>query len=131
MNFMKANESLLVSTAKVIFIDWVGELLYFPLWWYSRGLRRAARWWFFSMRSVNVRLGLTIWLKNIAVPMYGQYDWQGRLISFFMRFVMIVFKLIGFVILSAINTMIALLWIITPPLVVYEIFIHVGAFFRL
>ena len=35
-------------------------------------------------------LALGVWIKNIFVPMFGQRDWQSRLISVFMRIVNIV-----------------------------------------
>jgi hypothetical protein len=70
-------------------------------------------------------LALFVWIKNIFTPMYGQYDWQGRLISLFMRIVQIIFR--GFVMLICVGIAVALLiiWIILPPFVVWQIFYQI------
>ena len=68
------------------------DIFYFPLWWYSGGLKHAFLWCIDVLKSGNNTLAPGLWLKNIAVPMYGQYDWQGRLISFFMRLVQVIFR---------------------------------------
>lgn len=81
-----------LSYSGKIIISLILEIVYFPVWWYSVGFFRIAKniWRFF--RGRNQALGFSIWLKNIFVPMYGQYDWAGRLISFFIRLIQIIFR---------------------------------------
>lgn len=65
------------------------DILAFPVWWYSAGIVHTAEL-VARMFSVQLRnLAIGVWVRNIFVPMYGQYDWQSRLISFFMRSVQI------------------------------------------
>ena len=67
-------------------------ILFFPIWWYSIGFIRFAtkmvRFW----REEQKALGFSIWLRNIFIPMYGQRDVSGRLISFFIRLFQIIFR---------------------------------------
>lgn len=55
-----------------------------------------------------------LWLKNIFVPMYGQTDWQGRIMSFFMRFVNVVGRGIGLAIYSVVIILLFFLWLAFP-----------------
>ncbi|HNX10838.1 MAG TPA: hypothetical protein PKI61_01735 [bacterium] len=70
----------------------VRDIIYFPLWWYSFGFLRCAaavgRFWARKESS----LGLSIWLRNLFVPMYGQRDFLGRFVSFLMRSFQIVMR---------------------------------------
>lgn len=92
----------------------VGEILYFPIWWYSVGFFRLLKnsWRFLGREEDS--LGFSIWAKNIFVPMYGQNDWAGRIISFFVRLVQVIVR--GFLLLLVIAWLlfIVLLWLFLP-----------------
>lgn len=97
------------------------DILYFPVWWYSAGAWRAAKngWHYFLLG--NARLAPGLWLKNLLVPMYGQYDWEGRIISFFMRLVQVIGRslaLFGWL-LAVLAAVIA--WLLLPLFVVFQI----------
>lgn len=66
-------------------------------------------------------LALFVWIKNIFVPMYGQRDIQGFLISFFVRLVQIIFRSLILILWIIIALIAFWLWIIFPVLVVYMI----------
>jgi len=66
-------------------------------------------------------LSVLIWLKNIFKPMYGQTDLQGRLISFMVRVVQIIFRTIFLLFYIVVSFLVILLWIILPFLIFYEI----------
>lgn len=85
------NHNFLTYTGKIIF-QIIGEILYFPIWWYSVGFVRAIKNVFRFLRAREASLGFSIWLKNIFVPMYGQRDIASRIISFVMRLVQIIFR---------------------------------------
>ncbi len=121
---MKANENLLISSVRVVFVDIVGEFFYFPIWWYTRGLRNAFLWFLNSLKRVEYRLAVFLWIKNFFVPMFGQHDWQGRIISVFMRFVQILFRFAMLVIASVFLFVIFLMWVLLPPYVGYSIFLN-------
>lgn len=64
----------------------VWDILWFPLWWYSAGLFRAIRGIFDIFEEGNASLAPGLWLKNMFVPMFGQSDLQGRIVSIIVRF---------------------------------------------
>lgn len=98
------------------------DLIYFPIWWYSQGLFLFTKKLLLFLASQEKAWGLIIWIKNIFKPMYAQSDWQGRLISFFMRIVQILFRLMLMIFwllfcLSALS-----IWLILPFFVLYQIY---------
>lgn len=107
-----------LSYSGQIIISLILEVVYFPVWWYSVGLLRLLKntWRFFCSRERD--LGFLIWLKNIFVPMYGQYDFMGRIISFVMRLVQIIAR--GFILLcwGLISLAIIILWVVSPVLLI-------------
>ena len=104
-----------------IFAEFVKDLIYFPLWWYSVGFLKIINLLrSFLVYSLRV-LGIAVWLKNLFRPMYGQKDIAGALISFFMRIFQIIIRSIGFVILSIIAIILGLIWLVAPVIVVYEL----------
>ncbi|MFA6131105.1 MAG: hypothetical protein WC730_02500 [Patescibacteria group bacterium] len=70
--------------------EFFGQFFFWITWWYSRGFFDVVTGLFGIVSSYAKSLGLRVWIKNIFVPMYGVNDWQGRLISIFMRFVQII-----------------------------------------
>ena len=67
-------------------------------------------------------LALRVWVKNFWKPMYGQHDWQGRLISIFMRLVQIIFRSIVMLFWMIVAGLLLVAWVIIPLIIVYEIF---------
>lgn len=93
------------------------ELLYFPLWWYTGGVVFV----FQLARRLTV-LGLevlspAVWWRYLFVPMYGEYGWQGRIISFFMRFIQGVFRGALFLLWFLVVAAIVVLWFAAPFLI--------------
>lgn len=68
-----------------LFLEAVADIFYFPVWWYTRGALHAALWCIGFLKNGNRQLAPGLWLRNVFVPMYGQHDIAGRLVSFFMR----------------------------------------------
>ena len=101
------------------------EIAYFPIWWYSVGLvETGKKLWSFLLNQEKA-LGFSIWCKNIFVPMYGQYDWAGRLISFFIRLVQIVFRGLILIFWFFVALIGFLLWLIVP------IFLFIALMFQI
>lgn len=90
------------------------DIFYFPLWWYSKGALYALRRCFNLLKSGNENLAPGLWLANIFVPMYGQFDFQGRLISFFMRLAQIIGRLCGLMIWLVFCSILFLIWLALP-----------------
>ena len=104
-------------------IDLIQSFLYWPIWWYSAGLVGVIKFCGQEIIDQQARLGLMIWIKNIFTPMYGQYDIEGRIISFFVRLVSIIARFILLLVWIIIIFLILVVWISLPPLIIYEIFI--------
>lgn len=87
-----------------IVLEAVMDIVRFPLWWYSHGLLRALRFAKEMIVGYERSLAVHIWVKNIFVPMFGQYDWQSRIISVFMRVVNIVGRGIALMLVGLVIT---------------------------
>lgn len=110
-----------LMVAQRIIIDFFLHLFYFPIWWYSGGLVHVGKACIRMVQSTNYTLAPGLWLKNIFVPVYGADDWQGRIISFFLRLVNVIVR--GFMLLVWIGFVLFLfsLWIVLPLFFVYMI----------
>ena len=97
------------------------DIIYFPVWWYSRGLLNL----FFKLKKFLYNkqrsLAILVWIKNIFKPMYGQYDFAGILISFFVRSFQIIFRSIVMLFWIIFAVIVFCSWVILPILVAYEI----------
>lgn len=105
-----------------VFFEAVLDFAYFPLWWYTGGVLHSARWCFSLFLDGNSNLLPFLWLKNLFVPMFGQYDWQGRIISFLMRFVQFIFRSIGLAIWAAFCLVLFFGWLVLPVIITYGFF---------
>ena len=107
-----------------ILIELVRDIIYFPLWWYYGGLKQVILTLKNFLIDRERSLALFVWIKNIHRPMYGQYDWQGRLISFFMRLIQIIVRAIIMLFWLAVAIAALGLWLILPALIIYEIILQ-------
>lgn len=119
---MKPSQSPLVL--KYILADFLREILFLPFWWYSIGLARMVQWCGHSIKSAAQTTGLTIWAKNLFVPMYGETSVSGKLISFFIRLVMVIFRGIGTFVWMLIVMLLFVLYLLVLPLSVIGILYH-------
>ena len=103
-------------------LELVLDLVYFPLWWYTAGTKKAAITCYHLLQDGNMRMAPGLWLKNIFAPMYGQTDWRGRLTSFFVRSANIVLRGFALLVWLIVVVMIFLLWLVFPVFVVYMLF---------
>ncbi len=95
-------------------MDFLGSILWFPVWWYTLGLKKLAlRFWVGLQYRVS-SYGLRIWIKNMFVPMYGQYDIQGKIVSFFMRFVVLIGRSIALAVEAVVYALGLAVWIAAP-----------------
>jgi len=116
--------NFLTYSGKII-VSLILEIVYFPLWWYSIGffrlLKNIGNFW----RDQEKSLGFSVWLKNIFVPMYGQYDWAGRLISFFVRLVQIVIRGLALLFWLIIGLALLIFWLALPVLLLIALFFQI------
>jgi hypothetical protein len=115
-----SSDNFFLLSAKTIFQS-LWKIAYFPLWWYTQGFLNILKKFgkFLLMREKS--LALFLWIKNIHKPMYAQTDWQGRLISLFMRLVQIIARSIIMIVYLILVLIGIFVWLASPVFVTYEI----------
>jgi hypothetical protein len=111
-----------------IVLELLKDILMFPVWWYSRGLFALVLGIVEFLKNREKSLALSVWLKNIFKPMYGQSDWQGILISIFIRIVQIIFRSILLLVYFLLAVIVFMVWVLMPLLIVYEIIFQLSGF---
>ncbi|MFA6392337.1 MAG: hypothetical protein WCW66_06385 [Patescibacteria group bacterium] len=110
-----------VSALKYVFLELIGKLIYFPVWWYTTGTKKVLFFIGREIAGVANALGISILFKNLLKPMYGDYSKSGRIISFFMRIIQYVFLLISISIWSVLMALLFIVWLVLPIIVIYSI----------
>lgn len=107
-------QSRVGAVARLVFVDLLGSIAWFPVWWYSVGLMKVVN---SSREALSYRArsyAFAIWIKNFFVPMYGQYDIVGRLVSVLMRFVVLVGRSIAIVVEALVYGLGIVAWAAAP-----------------
>lgn len=118
------NKEVFRKISKFVLIDIIFEIIYFPVWWYSYGLSSVFK---FSIKSIKQNFrnyGISIGFRFLFKPMYSQNDFWGRIISFFMRLIVLIFKLIVFFVIFIFYIFIFILWIFLPIIILREIVVN-------
>lgn len=68
------------------------EILFLEFWWHTKGLLFMMDWSMKSVRRAAHTTGFILWTQNLFVPMYADTSLVGRLVSFGVRFVMVLFR---------------------------------------
>lgn len=108
---------MLILVLQRICLDAIIDLVYFPIWWYTGGVKFMASKSANMIKDGNDLLAPGLWFKNIFVPMFGQWDFQGRLISFFMRLVQVLARTFALLVWIFFVTILFLFWLILPILI--------------
>ena len=115
-------KNIFFNTIKFVSVEIIWDVIYFPLWWYSRGLVKVGQYCLQSASfHLNRRVALGIWLRSIFKPMYGDTTWEGRAISQVMRIIILIWKLIFSVIWLVWLLIIFILWLALPVAIVWFI----------
>ncbi len=118
--------SVFSDSAKIIG-EFILDILYFPLWWYTRGFFKVLVW---AERFLGARFrgsALGVWLRNLFTPMYGQHDWAGMLISFIVRCFQIFFRTLMMIFWLAYVVVAIALWLVAPVFIVSQIIFQISA----
>lgn len=67
-----------------------------------------------ALAAREAAIGVRIWVKNLFVPMYGQYNWQGRIISFVFRVVLSLVRIVWLLVWVGIISALVLLYLVWP-----------------
>jgi hypothetical protein len=106
----------------IVVTDFFGSLLRFPVWWYGKGLIGVISGCAVELRYRAESYGFRIWIRNFFVPMYGQHDLTGRLVSVVMRSVVLFGRSIAFVIEVLLCGVWIFGWMIILPLFIVLFF---------
>ncbi len=98
------------------------DIALFPVWWYTEGLRRVCIGLWHNLQDTNLRLAPGLWLKNIFTPMYGQRDFQGRIMSFFMRIVNVIGRSVALLFWCIVLLCLLVAWLVVPVSLVFMMF---------
>ena len=110
---------MFISVFFIIFGLAILDLFYFPVWWYTVGTKHAIVWCAQLFMTGNTTLAPGLWFKNIFVPMFGQYDIQGRIISFLMRLIQVIARTIALIGWMIICLVLFIAWLALPVAIVY------------
>ena len=105
--------------AQRMVIEFALDVLYFPLWWFTGGAKDAFKFCVHLFRLGNAQFAPGLWLKNIFVPMFGQNDWQGRLVSFFVRLGNVIFRSMILLVWLVVVVILYALWFAFPIFVTW------------
>jgi len=110
---------MFVVVLQRLILEAIFDILYFPVWWYTRGTLHAMRWTAGLFKRGNSALAPGLWFANLLVPMFGQYDFQGRIISFFMRSFQVLIRSIALLFWLILCLILFFIWIVLPVAVIY------------
>jgi len=109
---------------KLIVVDIILDFFYWPIWWYTVGLKNALLFCGRQIRQTWRALALGIWLRNMLTPMYGDRSILGRAISLMMRIVVLAWKMTWMILWLMIILMLLALWVGAPFFVIWMIGEH-------
>ena len=104
----------------------IGSVIGFPVWWYTHGFAAVVK---FGMDTLSYRwqsYALSVWLHNLFTPMYGLHDWSARLISFFMRLVVIAARGVMLCVEAVVYMLIDLVWLAALPVAVIALLMNIA-----
>jgi len=106
---------------KNFFTDIIFNIIYFPIWWYSRGLKKTTLFVLLKLKRLSKYLALKIAFAYLFKPMFGQYDIKGRIISFFMRCLILGWRLFLFILGSLGLFTLLIIYLILPIFAIWQI----------
>lgn len=114
---------------KYFFVDLVGGIIRWPLWWYTTGLIGAFKWAGIAVNGYAKQLAIIVWVKNLFVPMYGTRDIQSRIISFFIRSAQIFGRGIALLVWLLVVIVLVAMYLVLPIVSLVGALIHISALF--
>jgi len=117
------------SAMKAVFGDVLGQVAYAPVFWYSQGAADAGAYCLRLIKHRYRSLGLGVWAKNLFVPMFGQRDIPGVLISLFMRLVQIIARSLVMVLWIALVAALYIAYLAAPVFIIIILFRQIAGLF--
>jgi hypothetical protein len=104
-----------------LFLDTFWEILYFPLWWYSRGLKKTARFCWQKIKRGWRALALSILLVNFFKPMYGQRGLDVYILSLGTHFWQLLWRIFLFLLWVIFWLLVLLIWLTLPIFLIWQL----------
>ncbi len=117
-----------VAAARFVVLDLVGDIIAFPLWWYTAGFVKFIGWAGAQASVQWQSIGVGVWLRNLFVPMFGQADVWGRIISFFLRLGQVIVRSVWYAVFLLLLAVLAVAWAVFPPALAALLFLQMRAF---
>ncbi|NMB48422.1 hypothetical protein GYA13_03170 [Candidatus Kuenenbacteria bacterium] len=114
---------------KLFVIDIILDFFYWPIWWYTTGLKNSLLFCGRQIKEAWRALALGIWLYNMFTPMYGDRSILGRAISFVVRLVVLAWRLVWMLLWLAIIIGLLIIWLVAPIFTVWIIMEHIEILF--
>ncbi len=108
----------LVTVASRLVQEELVSFFLYPIWWYSTGLSHLTSWIVEGLRYRWRKYALGLWLRHLTLPMYGEYSFIGRVVSFFMRVVVVVGRGIAWGVEAIVYGLLLIIWIVWPALAI-------------
>lgn len=105
-----------------LLIELAIDIVYFPLWWYTAGAKKTLLACGRMIAEANRNFAPWLWFKNIFVPMFGQYDFAGRVTSFIVRAANVFGRTFALCIWICVVFVLFLLWLAFPLFVLTMLF---------
>ncbi len=102
----------------------IRDIVGFPVWWYTKGVAYMLQKLLFSAKKQAAFFAVQIWVRNLFVPMYGQYDWQSRIISFVVRLLQIIVRSFAYVVWLCVLAAVAVCYFVVPVVLVMGILLN-------
>ncbi|PJE76543.1 hypothetical protein COV05_04205 [Candidatus Uhrbacteria bacterium CG10_big_fil_rev_8_21_14_0_10_48_16] len=117
----KPSNVLIFKTAVLESMKELGRL---PLWWYTTGLKQTFGKLLHSVAESVRYFGVDVWSKNLFVPMYGDASITGRLISFIVRFFVLLARSLGVLLWTVVAGILAVVYVFLLPVSVIGFVSH-------
>jgi len=114
--------SIVKQSTFVIILDLAKEIAYFPLWWYSRGVKKYWQWARDRIKNWDDFLAFRILLLNLHRPLYGDYSLVGILIGPVIRTIWFLFLLLPMLIGLLLFVVLFIGYLAIPPFSIYMLF---------
>ncbi len=116
--------SFVVGIIENVFLNSILSILYFPIWWYTIGAKKRVLGFVNGIKKQIHDLALKTMFKYLFKPMYGETSFSGRVISFFMRLILLIWRLFLFLIVVVFSLAMLLLWLFLPLVVLWQMIIQ-------
>ena len=107
---------LVVKQTGQLILEFLLDVIRFPYWWYSGGFKLVFNFCRQGFRAVAWRVSLGLFARYLFTPMYGDYTYSGRLLSFVVRLVLLLTKSVRLVLAFLWYLSLLVVWCLLLPL---------------